>query len=449
MQLEPFRSITEAEQFLYNSLPVFHRQGPAAYKADIGNISALMDAAGNPHQAINGLIHIAGTNGKGSTTHLISAYLQQYGYKTGVYTSPHYTDIRERIKINGQLIPEESFVGCLNRLLPAIEAIQPSFFEIICAMAFLYFKEEEVDFAIIETGMGGRLDSTNIIQPILSVITNISFDHQQFLGDTLEKIAFEKAGIIKQKTPVIIGEKIPQTEDVFISGAQEKNAPISFAQDRWRCSYLDSDGINTFYKVEDLVNLKSIELSTGLHGIYQAQNIQVFLDVCHHLAYYYGIPFDWSKVREAVSGIIALTRFIGRWQIVSKEPLLILESAHNIAGIDAAVRQLEKINYDSLYIIFGTVADKDVDPVLAILPAHASYIWTRANIPRAMDEGILGQKASERGLSGITAGNVSSAMEYALSHAGKNDLILITGSIFVVGDAISFLQNRGNGLPVS
>lgn len=441
MQPNPFSSITDAEQFLYNSLPVFHRQGPAAYKADIGNIAALMDAAGNPHQTINGLIHIAGTNGKGSTTHLIAAYLQRHGYKTGVYTSPHYTDIRERIKINGQLISEKSFVECLNRFLPAIEAIQPSFFEIICAMAFLYFKEEEVDFAIIETGMGGRLDSTNIIQPILSVITNISFDHQQFLGDTLEKIAFEKAGIIKENIPVIIGERIPQTENVFISGAQEKNAPVSFAQERWRCTYLDTDGINTSYRVEDLVNLRSTLLSTGLHGAYQAQNIQVFLDVCHHLAFSYDIPFDWKKVQEAVSGITSLTRFIGRWQIVRKDPLLILESAHNIAGIDAAVKQLEKINYNNLYIIFGTVADKDVHPVLGILPAQASYIWTKANIPRAMDEAVLKQKASEQGLSGITAKNVSSALEYALLQAGKNDLILVTGSIFVVGDAMSFLQS--------
>lgn len=433
-------TIDEAESFLYNSLPVFQRQGPAAYKADIGNIVKLMEFAGNPHLAPIKFIHIAGTNGKGSVTHLIAAYLQCNGYKTGVYTSPHYQDIRERIKVNGILIPEQDFISCLNFFMPVIDSIKPSFFELICAMAFLYFKNERVDYAVIETGMGGRLDSTNILSPIMSVITNISFDHQLFLGDTLEKIAYEKAGIIKKKTPVIIGQKNAETQPVFESKAAELNAPIYFAENYWHCTLQKTKILYTNYKVTKLTVGTAEIYPASLHGYYQEENIRTFFEVCRQLDSGGHINFHEVCIRKALKNVVKLTYFIGRWQLIHKLPRIILESAHNLAGIKAVSEQLKELKYTGLYIIFGTVADKDVGPVLALLPKEASYVFTKAEIPRAMDEQILQKKASEIGFKGISKPNVNEAMKYVLNQCKTKDLVLITGSIFVVGDAMKFIQ---------
>lgn len=443
MNIETINTFSDAESFLYNSLPMFHRQGPAAYKADIGNISRLMESVGNPHASGYRMIHIAGTNGKGSVTHLTAAYLQVYGYKVGVYTSPHYTDIRERIKINGELISEQDFVSYLKAFVPVIEEVKPSFFEIICAMAFLYFKEQEVDFAVIETGLGGRLDSTNIILPILSVITNISPDHQSMLGDTLDKIAYEKAGIIKRDSPVIVGQKIPETQQVFIDNALAKNAALTFAEDHWQCEFDYNDGQYSYFNIRDKVFNAAFSEKSALMGLYQGQNISTFLEICRHLSLYRNIPIDWDKISMALTEIARLTYYIGRWQIISQKPLIILESAHNVAGIDAVRMQLEKLQVDNITIIFGTVSDKDVLPVLKLLPLNAGYIWTKADIPRAMDEIILSEKASSCGLAGITCPNVHDALQLALNRATEHDLILVTGSIFVVGDAMKVLKGMG------
>jgi len=435
-------TLQEAEHYLYNSLPVFHRQGPAAYKADIGNISALMAHVGNPHSDGKKFIHIAGTNGKGSTAHLLAAYLQTNGYKTGVYTSPHYIDIRERIKIDGQLIPEQDFVNCLNAFMEIIEEVKPSFFEIICAMAFLHFKNEEVDFAIIETGMGGRLDSTNIIDPLLSVITNISFDHQQFLGDTLEKIAVEKAGIIKPGVPCIIGEILSETKPVFITKAEKENAPICFSQEMWNVEYENYDGNNTNFKVRKIKEVNEFMLKTALHGRYQQHNLCLFLATTQVLNKMNVVTFDLDKIKTSVADVAKLTYFIGRWQTVSQNPRIILESAHNIAGIREAVEQIQSMQYENLYIIFGTVADKDVSPIMPLLPKYANYIWTKANIPRAMNEDVLKEKAKLSGVDGLAIPDIKSAIAYALNLTQENDLILIMGSIFVAGEAMEILARN-------
>ena len=437
------KTMQEAENYLYNSLPVFHRQGPAAYKADIGNISSLMQHVGNPHMDRDKFIHIAGTNGKGSTAHLTTAYLQENGYKVGVYTSPHYTDIRERIKINGVLITEEDFVACLNRFLDIIEEVQPSFFEIICAMAFLYFKEQNVDYAVIETGMGGRLDSTNIITPILSVITNISFDHQQFLGDTLKKIAGEKAGIIKDSVPCIIGEKVDETYDVFIEKALSMKSTIFFSEDVWQCNFIGFDGELTKFQINSKdARQTSTMIKTNLHGRYQTKNIELFLTIAYVLDRLSIVEFNLNLIKSTLLDITKLTNFIGRWQTISEKPKIILESAHNIAGITEVTEQLKLMEFDQLFIIYGTVADKDISEILKILPLDAHYMWTKANIPRAMDENILKNTAFASGIPGESFSKVGNAIENAVKLASDKDLILIVGSIFIVGDALQYLKNN-------
>jgi len=399
------KTMQEAENYLYNSLPVFHRQGPAAYKADIGNISSLMQHVGNPHMDRDKFIHIAGTNGKGSTAHLTSAYLQENGYKVGVYTSPHYTDIRE--------------------------------------MAFLYFKEQNVDYAVIETGMGGRLDSTNIITPILSVITNISFDHQQFLGNTLKKIAGEKAGIIKDSVPCIIGEKVDETYDVFIEKALSMKSTIYFSEDVWQCNYIGFDGELTKFQINSKdARQTSTMIKTNLHGRYQTKNIELFLTIAYVLDRLSIVEFNLNLIKSALLDITKLTNFIGRWQTISEKPKIILESAHNIAGITEVTEQLKLMEFDQLFIIYGTVADKDISEILKILPLDAHYMWTKANIPRAMDENILKNTAFASGIPGESFSKVGNAIENAVKLASDKDLILIVGSIFIVGDALQYLKNN-------
>lgn len=433
-------SFVEAQDFLYNALPVFHRQGPAAYKADIGNIKELMQYVGNPHQGPVKFIHLAGTNGKGSVTHLIAGYLQQAGYKVGVYTSPHYIDVRERIKINGALVSEASFVRLLNAFMPVIESVKPSFFEIICAMAFLYFQEEEVDFAVIETGMGGRLDSTNIITPVLSIITNISMDHQHFLGNTIEEIASEKAGIIKNGVPVIIGEWAPETEGVFREKAGDLIAPLAFTRDHVRCTWQGMEGIFTRFFLQSEEYGLNKYLDTVLHGIFQEKNIATFVHAIHVLATQNKIaPVNLKDVEIVLKTLPELTHYIGRWQVLASTPHIILDSAHNIAGIQQAADQLKHYQYKKLYVIFGTVADKNVAPVLRLLPREAFYIWTAANIPRAMQANELEMAGLSEGLQGTTSETIADAISHIREHAGNDDLILITGSIFVVGEALSLL----------
>ncbi len=436
------RSMEEAVDYLYNALPVFHRQGPAAYKADIGNIAALMAAVDNPHLKGTKYIHIAGTNGKGSTAHLTAAYLQTLGYKVGVYTSPHYVNMRERIKINGQWISETDFVEILNKFLTVNEHIKPSYFELICAIALLYFEQEKVDFAIIETGMGGRLDSTNIITPILSVITNISFDHQQFLGNTLASIAQEKAGIIKKGIPCVIGEKNDETEEVFMKTAQLNNSLLSFSEDHFQCEWQGFDGDFTTYVWTNIATQSKQIIKTRLHGQYQAKNIELLCLIAKELDISSGIPYNWIALQASFIDLSEKTYFIGRWQKVSDHPLTILESAHNIAGIREVTRQIEQINFKKLYIIFGTVSDKDVNPLFEIMPKDAEYIWVQADIPRAMDAAKLSEKGAKNGLKGRSIPVIHDALSYTRHATEPEDLIIIMGSIFVVGEALSYFDKK-------
>lgn len=434
-------SMAEAIDFLYSSLPVFHRQGPAAYKADIGNIAQLMEFAGNPHLSDTKYIHIAGTNGKGSVAHLTAAYITASGYTCGLYTSPHYENIRERIKIDGELVGEKDFVRILNEYLPVIASIKPSFFEIICAMALTWFHSQKVDYAVIEVGMGGRLDSTNIITPVLSVITNISFDHTAFLGNTLEAIAGEKAGIIKSQIPVLIGEYQNETAPVFIKRAKEEGSPIIFAKDVATCITADKDNYNGIYEVSIDDLLKKTILTSTLSGKYQVKNIRTAAGIVWCLNEYALLSFEKQTYLTSIENCNVLTNFIGRWQLVRQQPDLILDGAHNIAGVKECVEQLQLSNYSQIHILFGTVSDKDVLPVLALLPTTARYYWTKADIPRAMDPGELAEKSQESGIRGEVFPSVESALDAALENAMITDLILVMGSIFVAGEAMNILRS--------
>ena len=439
---DPLRNMAEAIDFLYNALPVFHRQGPAAYKADIGNISRLLAFDDNPHLCGTKFIHIAGTNGKGSVAHLIAAYLTSNGYSCGLYSSPHYADIRERIKKDGQLISETDFVRILNHYLPIINEVQPSFFEIICAMAFSWFRDQQLEYAVIEVGMGGRLDSTNIITPVLSVITNISMDHTAFLGNTLAAIAGEKAGIVKNHVPVVIGEFDKETAPVFIVKAESQNAPIYFAEELAACTVIEEGRYDGRYKLQINDLLGKTEVSTSLRGKYQSLNITTAAAVVWCLDKMSLIRFDREKYLRSVTDCTSLTYLIGRWQLMEHSPDLILEGAHNIAGIREITEQLRAENYRIKHIIFGTVSDKDVSPVLALLPQDAIYYWTKADIPRAMGPAILKEKAVEFGLNGNIYSSVKEALNAARKHANEDDLILVTGSIFVAGDAMNLLDKQ-------
>ncbi len=425
---------TETIDYLYKKLPLFSRLGADAIKADLNNTIRLCEALGNPQNKFKSL-HIAGTNGKGSVSHMLAAILQTAGYKTGLYTSPHLVDFRERIKVNGELCRQDFVVDFTKKIQPIIEEIEPSFFEITVAMAFGYFAQEAVDIAIIETGLGGRLDSTNIITPILSIITNIGLDHVQILGDTVEKIAFEKAGIIKLHVPIIIGETLPETEPVFVSMAKEKAAPIMIAQ---RNSYIT--GFTTEFDKLTITtaNTKTDDRETyvlDLPGIYQVKNI---LTVLEAVAYLQSIEYNIStaQVKEGLTAVKKLTGLHGRWELVHRKPAVILDVAHNADGMKQLAEQLELSTYENLHIIIGMVKDKDIVSSLKYLPKTASYYFTKPDTPRAMPEGSIAEMAAGTGLQGRTFENVNEALQNVLTHAHEDDLVLICGSVFLIGEVV-------------
>ena len=424
----------DALHYLYEQLPMFSRIGTAAYKKDLSNTKQLCSVLNNPQTKFKS-IHIAGTNGKGSVSHMLAAVLQTAGYKTGLYTSPHLKDFRERIKINGEDCNKDFVVDFTKKIKPEIEKLQPSFFELTVAMAFDYFVQQEVDIAVIETGLGGRLDSTNIIMPELSVITNIGYDHMNLLGNTLEKIAYEKAGIIKKNIPVIIGESINETKQVFQSTAKEKDAPLIFAQDKF---YVQDFSYKHLQLKAEVVDKKKDEhhiYFLDLPGIYQTKNIIAVLETIHQLKLknwkikQHDIDTGLKKVKQ-------LTGLHGRWEKIKDEPAVILDVAHNVDGIKQLTEQLELVSYDELHIIIGFVKDKDVINILSLLPKTANYYFTKAQIPRAMNENDLAVLASHNGLKGKAFKEVNIALKEAWTHAGKNDLILICGSVFLVGEVI-------------
>jgi dihydrofolate synthase/folylpolyglutamate synthase len=411
---------------------MFSRIGAAAYKADLTNTIALCNTIGNPQTTFKS-IHIAGTNGKGSTSHLLASIFQTAGYKTGLYTSPHLKDFRERIKIDGIMCDEDFVVSFIEKMKPQIEAINPSFFELTVAMAFEYFANQNIDIAIIETGLGGRLDSTNIIHPELSVITNIGFDHINILGDTLDKIAFEKAGIIKQNTPVVIGEYLAETKQVFIDKAAKENANIFFAQDKYTINLIEYQHhqLNISVKRND----ETIErnYSLDLTGIYQTKNLLTVLEACYQLKNK-GWKIDENIIAKAVSQSKKITGLYGRWQCIQENPAVILDVAHNVDGINQILKQLEQTSYNRLHIIIGMVKDKDVNTVLKILPKDAQYYFTKAQIERAMNEADLSNLAKKFKLNGNTFDNVNIALQEAKGNADSTDLILVCGSVFLVGE---------------
>lgn len=425
-------SYEETIKYLYSALPMFSRIGTAAYKKDLGNTVQLCAALGNPQEAFT-TIHIAGTNGKGSVSHMLAAILQSAGYTTGLYTSPHLKDFRERIKVNGELCSKEFVVDFTETVKPLIASIQPSFFEITVAMAFTYFAASQVDVAIIETGLGGRLDSTNVIYPALSVITNIGWDHMNLLGETLELIAFEKAGIIKQYTPAVIGEYLQETKPVFIAKATEQNAPVSFAQEQWYVADWSYE--------HHLLRCDIVQNSTGkrdsytsdLTGVYQLKNIVTVLESVHQLQQK-GWEITDAHIKTGLSAAAKITGLHGRWEQIHHRPTIILDVAHNEDGIRQVAAQLELMTYRHLHIVTGMVKDKAVDKVLALLPKHATYYFTRSQIPRALPEQEFAKKARDIGLNGKTFPEVNMAIKDALTHAHEDDVILVCGSVFLVGE---------------
>ncbi len=423
-------------QYLFSQLPMFQRQGPVAFKKDLKNIIRLSEILGHPEKAFRS-IHIAGTNGKGSTSHIIAAMLQAHGFKVGLYTSPHYRDYRERVKVDGLLIPKEEVVEFVEKYKELFAEVMPSFFEWSVALAFYYFKKEKVDFAVIETGLGGRLDSTNILKPLLSVITNISFDHTKFLGDTLEKIAGEKAGIIKPDTPVVIGEKQIETTPVFERVSKENRAPISYASDRWKGDFVEEGLDFSVYNVYKDEKLVYPNLQVNLSGAYQLRNLITALEAIHQFDFHFNdFSLDEFMLRKGLKDLRFLTRFIGRWQLLGRSPAIICDSAHNPGGMALAMEQLNKIPHEQLHIVLGMVNDKEPEQLLVFLPKNARYYFAKPNIPRGLDAKELKEQAKAFNLIGRAYVSVKNALKAAKENAYPNDLIYVGGSTFVVAEIV-------------
>lgn len=432
----------EALTYMFQALPMFHRQGKSAYKKDLTNVRLLCNALGNPENNFRS-IHIAGTNGKGSVSHMLSAVLQKHGYKTGLYISPHYIDYRERIKVNGEYISKNYVRHFIEKNRSLLDEIQPSFFEMTVALAFHYFSDQGVDLAVIETGLGGRLDSTNILHPILSIITNISWDHADMLGDSFEKIAIEKAGIIKNHTPALIGRIQNETLPVFQKNAAEKHAPL-FTAEQLIPSFHCDQGPLGLAKVQYNAPMGSGEFQPGLTGIYQEENIRTALAACALLQQACKLPLKSSSIHEALSQVVTLTRIMGRWQILQNQPLLICESAHNEDGIAHLMRQIENIPFLQLHLVCGFVKDKDLARILNQFPKHARYYFVQAKIPRAMPAQELLELAKTYQLFGKANVSVKRGLSQALRNANPEDLILVSGSIFVVGEVLEKYSHLKN-----
>ena len=425
----------EALDFLFQQLPMYQRVGNVAFKKDLTNIRALLAHLGQPQEQFP-TIHVGGTNGKGSVGHLLSAALQAHGLKTGLYTSPHFKDFRERIKVNGEYVSREFVTSFVAELKPALEEIRPSFFEITVAMAFAWFAKQEVDLAVIEVGLGGRLDSTNVIMPELSVITNISFDHQQFLGDTLPLIAGEKAGIIKPGVPVVIGETHEETAPIFRQKAETENAPLYFADQLFQVQPLREDLTTTYYAVQRKQRVYLPELKVNLHGPYQHLNLQTALAALEvwqqHQEDRY-LPF--SAIEEGWSQLQELTRFQGRWQLLAEQPRILADSAHNEGGLKAIMQRLRTLP-GQLHIVMGVVNDKKLDQILPLFPMQARYYFAKADIPRGLPANELQKVASGHGLMGQSYASVPEALDAAKSAAGLEDTIFVGGSIFTVAEVL-------------
>ena len=422
----------ETLNYLYSALPMFSRMGSAAFKKDLTNIKILCESLGNPQQKFKS-VHVGGTNGKGSVSHMLAAVLQKSGYKTGLYTSPHLYDFRERIRVNGKVVSEEFVVNFTEAIMPLAETIQPSFFEITVAMAFQYFAFEKVDVAVVEVGLGGRLDSTNILTPDLAVITNIGWDHMNMLGNTLQEIAGEKAGIIKAGIAVVIGETLAETKTVFENAAKEKQAQVFFAESCFQniAHELSSFHLQaSFYRKEGST---VVSVETDLPGLYQVQNLRTVLtavDVLSDL----GWNLHKDDVQSALKQTKVLTGLYGRWEVIHEKPTVVLDVAHNQNGIEQMLQHVAKLSFHQLRIVFGTVKDKDTAGILSLLPSSAAYYFTQAHIPRALPAEDLKNQAAVRNVKGELYADVNLALAAALTDANDEDLILVCGSIFLVAE---------------
>jgi dihydrofolate synthase / folylpolyglutamate synthase len=419
--------------YLFTRLPMFSHIGAAAYRKDITNTVRLCEYLGNPHTKFK-TIHIAGTNGKGSTSHMLAAILQTAGYKTGLYTSPHLRDFRERMRINGEMISQDFVVDFTQRIQPGIEEIAPSFFEITVAMAFDYFAQQGIDVAVIEVGLGGRLDSTNIITPELSIITNIGWDHMNLLGNTLEGIAAEKGGIIKPGVPVILGEVLPETQPVFEKIAAEKKAPLVIAgKERYTADWQYEHHELVVQVAEMPIAEERQTYHLDLPGYYQTKNLLTVLGAVKQLQHS-GWKITSEQVKKALRQVKKLTGLHGRWEVIHQNPAVILDVGHNEDGFRQITAQLELTEHHQLHIVIGLVKDKEIAKVLSLLPKEATYYFTRAQIPRALPADQLAEQARTIGLTGHHYPDVNTALKAALHKAGKQDLILVCGSVFVVGE---------------
>lgn len=434
----------ETIDYLYSRLPMFSRIGAAAIKNDLHNTISICNYLGNPENKFK-TIHVAGTNGKGSTSHMLASIFQEAGYKTGLYTSPHLYDFRERIKVNGEMCSKEFVTSFTNKMKGLINEIEPSFFELTVGMAFEYFAEQKCDIAIIETGLGGRLDSTNVIKPELSIITNIGWDHMALLGNTLPEIAMEKAGIIKHETPIVISEVIPETKSVFEQKAKDTNAPIYFSeeflnlqsfQNNWQTALFEFNQPLIHFLDAPLFT-KNFTVESDLPGKYQYKNLKGVL-VAVQLLSEMGWNLKANKVLAALKKVKQNTGLMGRWECIQEHPRVILDVAHNEHGIKALLEQLATIHYSHLHIVTGMVKDKDIKAVLSLLPKDASYYFTQSHIPRALPASELAIIAQELGIQGNCFENVNDAISEASMNATKNanqnDLIIVIGSIFLVAE---------------
>jgi len=432
-------SYNEVLSFLYGQLPMYQRIGAAAYKENLDNTIAIANILGNPERKFIS-VHIAGTNGKGSVSHALASVLQAAGYKTGLYTSPHLLDFRERIRINGSMISKEKLVDFVNSYQSIFTDIKPSFFEWSVGLAFHHFAEEQVDIAVIETGMGGRLDSTNIVSPLVSVITNISLDHTQFLGNSIAEIAREKAGIIKSKAPVVIGESNELTSEIFEEIAHSKESPITYADKAYRIDDVvanEEDIIFSLYKKDEVVyrNLK-----TDLTGIYQRKNI-VSLFAVTEILNASGFSLSETAIRNGLENVKKNTGLAGRWQKIMARPAVYCDTAHNESGLREVLSQIELTGHQQLHFVLGVVSDKNMQNLATLFPKNASYYFTQPSIPRGMDVNKLKDIFAATGIIGSQHSDVSSAYITALRKASPDDLIFVGGSTFVVADLLAYLNS--------
>jgi len=430
----------ETLEYINSKLPMFQKIGNKAYKADLKNTFLLDKYFNSPHKNFK-TIHIAGTNGKGSVSHMLASILQHADYKVGLFTSPHITDFRERIKINGTEIEKEFVVNFINSNKKIIEEINPSFFEISTFLAFEYFKENKVDIAVIETGLGGRLDSTNIILPEISIITNIGYDHTEILGDTIEKIAIEKGGIIKNNVPVIIGEKLEETSKVFLQIATERNASLIFAEDILETINIETNYIdNLKVTFKNNTNNTIWTIQTDLTGIYQINNLKTTIASCALLEN--KIKLNEKNILEGLKTVKKSTGLRGRWDVISKKPLIICDVAHNEHGFKKIVEQIKNIEYKNLHIIIGFVKEKNINKILELLPSRTIYYFTKPSVERGLDEKLLYETALKYGLKGNIFSDITEAINASIKNINENDFLLVTGSIFLISDFYKLFENN-------